>query len=96
VEEFLQSLDVGLKSEFFDALFLLEEGKNLPMPLSRNLSSIEKGLHKLRLKDRTGAFRFFYFIKKGDAIVFLHAFKKKSQELPLKEIAIVRKRIKEV
>jgi phage-related protein len=56
----------------------------------------EKGLHELRLKDRTGAFRFFYYIKKGDAIFFIHAFKKKKQELPSKEIEIVRKRIKEV
>ena len=55
------------------------------MSLSRNLSSIHKGLHELRFKDRTGAYRIFYFIKKADGIYFVHAFKKKTQELPQKE-----------
>ena len=71
-----------MKVEFLDALVLLEAGQSLSMPISRNLSSILKGLHELRLKDRTGAFRFFYFIKKADAIYFVHAFKKKTQEMP--------------
>jgi phage-related protein len=96
VEDFLRDLSYDIRSEFVDAVLLLEEGQNLIMPLSRNLSSIERGLHELRLKDHTGIYRFFYFIKKGDAIFFLHAFKKKKQELPLKEIKIIRKRIKEI
>lgn len=66
------------------------------MPLSRNLASLHKGLHELRLKDNTGAYRIFYYIKKGDGIYFVHAFKKKTQELPQKEIEVVLKRLKEV
>ncbi len=96
VEEFLFDLNQDLKSEFLDAVILLEQGQNLSMPLSRNLSSVAKGLHELRLKDRTGAFRFFYFIKKSDGIYFVHAFKKKTQELPSKEIDLVLKRIREI
>jgi phage-related protein len=96
VEEFLTDLSQDIKGDFLDAIILLGEGQNLSMPLSRNLSSIYKGLHELRLKDRTGAYRFFYFIKKADGIYFVHAFKKKSQELPQKEIDVVLKRLKEV
>jgi phage-related protein len=96
VEEFLQELSGELRSDFVDAVILLEEGQNLSMPLSRNLSSVFKGLHELRIKDRTGAYRFFYFIKKADGIYFIHAFKKKTQDLPTKEIEIVIKRVKEV
>ena len=55
IEEFLNDLSQELKSEFFDAVILLEQGQNLSMPISRNLSSIAKGLHELRIKDRTGA-----------------------------------------
>lgn len=66
------------------------------MPLSRNLSGIHLGLHELRLKDRAGQVRIFYFIKRGDAIYLLHAFNKKTQELPRKEIDLVLKRIKEI
>lgn len=96
VEEFLVEQSQEIRSDYLDTIILLEEGQGLTMPLSRNLSSIHKGLHELRLKDRTGAYRFFYFIKKADAIYFVHAFKKKTQELPQKEIDVVLKRIKEV
>ena len=66
------------------------------MPLSRNLASIHPGLHELRIKDRSGQIRFFYFIKKGEAIYMLHAFRKKTQELPKSEIELTLKRVREV
>jgi phage-related protein len=44
----------------------------------------------------TGSFRFFYYIKKLDGIYFVHAFKKKTNELPPTEIAIILKRLKEI
>jgi phage-related protein len=66
------------------------------MPLSRNLSSVHPGLHELRLKDRSGQVRFFYFVKRGDAIYLLHAFKKKTQEIPRKELDLILKRIREI
>ena len=96
VEEFLTELSQEMRTDFMDAVLLLEEGQSLSMPLSRNLSSIHKGLHELRLKDRAGAYRFFYFIKKAENIYFVHAFKKKTQELPQKEIEVVLRRLKEV
>ena len=85
-----------IKSDFVDAVSLLATGENLQMPLSRNLSSIHKGLHELRLKDRSGQVRVFYFMKKNDAIYMLHAIRKKTQELPKNEIETVLKRIKEI
>lgn len=96
IEEFLQETSDGLRANFFDALVCLEQGQKLSLPLSRNLASIHMGLHELRLKDRMGIYRFFYFIKKPNGIYFLHAFKKKTQTLPQKEIEIILKRIKEV
>lgn len=96
IEEFLSEQSFDLKSDFTDAVLLLESGEILQTPLSKNLSSIHKGLHELRLKDSAGIYRFFYFIKKADGIYFIHAFKKKTQQLPKKEIDLVLKRIKEV
>lgn len=96
VEEFLQELSRDLQSDFLDAVSKLSTGETLGMPLSRNLSSIAGGLHELRLKDRSGQVRFFYFTKRGDAIYMLHAFKKKTQEIPGREIDVIRKRIKEI
>jgi phage-related protein len=66
------------------------------MPLNRPLANIRLGLSELRLKDRYGQYRFLYFIKKGEAIYMLHAFKKKTEELPKKEENVVLKRLKEV
>ena len=96
VEEFLADCSEEIRSDFFDAVHLLTEGQNLAMPLSRNLSSIYGGLHELRLKDRSGQVRVFYFVKRGEAIYLLHAIRKKTQELPKKEIELVLKRIKEI
>ena len=96
VEEFLAGVSRELRQDFFDAVNLLVQGQNLTLPLSRNLSSIHSGLHELRLKDKSGQVRIFYFIKRQDGIYMLHAFKKKTQELPQKEIALILKRIKEI
>ena len=96
VEEFLAGVSQELRQDFFDAVKLLAQGKNLTLPLSRNLPSIHSGLHELRLKDKFGQVRIFYFIKRQDGIYMLHAFKKKTQELPQKEIALILKRIREI
>jgi len=53
-------------------------------------------LHELRLKDRAGQVRVFYFIKRGEAICMLHAMKKKTQEIPKRDVELILKRIKEV
>jgi phage-related protein len=96
IEEFIQDLSEELRGEFYDAVSLLTAGQILAMPLSRNLSSVHPGLHELRFKDRSGQARIFYFVKRGDAIYLLHAFWKKTQEIPHKELELIKKRIKEI
>jgi len=92
----LQGCSQELRSDFFDAVNLLAGGTSLAMPLSRNLSSIHHGLHELRLKDRAGQIRIFYYLKRDDAIYMLHAFRKKTQELPRREIDVALRRLKEI
>lgn len=96
VEEFLRHQSLWIRATFVEAVTLLTDGAYLEMPLSRNLSSISPGLRELRLKDRSGQVRIFYYIKKGDAIYMLHAFRKKTQELPRREIETTLQRLKEV
>ena len=96
VEDFLEECSEGLRGDFLDAVSLLSKGESLAMPLSRNLSSVYRGLHELRLKDKNGQVRVFYFLTKIDGIYLLHAFRKKTQELPKKEIEVALKRIKEI
>ena len=96
VEAFLRECSKEVQGELLDAVLLLEQGKVLSMPLSRNLSNVHPGLHELRFKDRGGQVRFFYFIKKGDAIYMVHAMKKKTQTIPREDIELILRRLKEV
>jgi len=96
VEEFLSECSEELNKNYVDALVQLAHGESLGMPLSRNLSNIHPGLHELRLKDRNGQVRVFYYVKKRECLYLLHAFRKKTQELPKHEIDVILKRIKEV
>jgi phage-related protein len=96
VEEFLLALPEETRLEIADAIVLLESGHKLEMPLSRSLSGIRPGLHELRIRDRAGQVRVIYYIKKGDAIYLIHAFRKKTQTIPRRELDIVNKRLKEI
>ena len=82
--------------EIADAMVLLESGHRLEMPLSRNLSNIRPGLHELRIRDRAGQVRVIYYVKKGDAIYLVHAFRKKTQNVPKRELDVIFKRLKEI
>jgi phage-related protein len=76
-ERELKEFPAEVIEDFLDAIVKLQNGLLLSLPLSRPLSSIQQALHELRLKDKNGIYRVFYFIKKGDAIYIIHAFKKK-------------------
>jgi len=54
------------------------------------------GLFELRLKAAEGIARVFYCTVDGRKIVILHQFIKKSDKTPPKELAIARRRMKEV
>ena len=90
----MSDMSQAIRSDFFDAVNLLLSGEILAMPLSRSLSNIKPGLHELRLKDRAGIYRFFYFIKRSDGIHFVHAIKKKTQSLPKGDLELVRTRLR--
>ena len=55
-----------------------------------------KGLFELRAKAKEGIGRVFFGILTGQRILMLHAFVKKSQKTPTKELKIARRRLKEV
>jgi len=72
---------------------LMEFGPNLRMPHSRSLSG---GLFELRPYGSGGIGRALYCYLDGKHIVILHAFVKKTQETPKKDLRLARKRLKEV
>jgi phage-related protein len=72
---------------------LMEFGPNLHMPHSR---SVGNGLFELRPHGREGIGRAFYCFVVGRRVIILHAFIKKTQGTPQRELKIARKRMKEV
>ena len=57
---------------------------------------IEGKLWELKIKAPNGGYRIFYVVISSDELMCLHAYKKQGQKAPKKELAIARKRIKEV
>lgn len=93
-EKELKELPVEVLEDFLDAVAKLQNELLLTMPLSKSLSSIHASLHELRLKDKSGIYRVFYYIKKNDGIYIIHAFKKKTQKIPIRTIEIVKNRLR--
>ena len=72
---------------------LVEYGPSLRLPHSRALG---EGLFELRPRGKSGIGRAIYCFLLGKRIVVLHAFIKKSQQLPDRELKLARKRLKEL
>ena len=85
---------VGILADYARLVELLMEfGPNLRMPHSR---AVGGGLFELRPRGREGIGRAFYCFVVGQRVVVLHAFVKKTQETPERELRIARRRMKEV
>ena len=75
------------------AELLAEHGPSLRLPHSRAFGD---GLFELRPRGRSGIGRALYCFLLGKRIVVVHAFIKKTQETPDKELTLARKRVKEM
>ena len=90
----IRSWPNGIYASFLRLAGLLEEyGLDLRMPHSRAMGS---GLFELRCRGSEGIGRVFYCTMKGNTIVILHSFIKKTQETPMAELKIAKKRLQEV
>jgi phage-related protein len=92
----LKSFPEDIRRELGKAIFDLQKGEKLSLPLSRSMSSVAAGVEELRVWDRTGTYRAFYFTKLATAVLIFHAFEKKTAKTPPHEIVLARKRLKEM
>ncbi len=67
-------------------------GPHLGVPYTKALG---QGMFEVRAKGIEGIGRVFFCCLKGRRVIFLHGFIKKTQNTPLKEIRIARKRMQE-
>ncbi|MCH7634088.1 MAG: type II toxin-antitoxin system RelE/ParE family toxin [Proteobacteria bacterium] len=94
VESQTLALPAGILANLLHILELIEEfGPSLGRP---HTAPLGKGLFEIRAKGPEGISRSLFCTIKGQEIVILHTFIKKSQKIPKKHMALARKRMKEV
>jgi phage-related protein len=68
-------------------------GPHLEMPFTRPMG---EGLFEVRAKGKEGIGRAFFCTAVGQTIVILHAFLKKTQKTPHRDLELARRRLREV
>lgn len=94
VENQTLELPAGILANLLHILDLVEEfGPSLGRP---HTAPLGKGLFEIRAKGPEGISRSLFCTIKGQEIVILLTFIKKTQKIPKKHLALARKRMKEV
>ena len=94
VQAEIESWPVDVVADYARLVELLaEHGPSLRLPHSRALG---EGLFELRPRGCSGIGRAFYCFFLGQRVVVVHAFIKKTQDTPDKELKLARKRAKEL
>ena len=90
----VESWPVNVLADYARLVELLSEyGPSLRLPHSRAFGD---GLFELRPRGRSGIGRAFYCFRVSRRVVVLHAFIKKTQQTPDRELKLARKRLKEL
>jgi phage-related protein len=91
-KEVLSSFPDEAKQNLGFDLRLLQQGQQ-PTDY-RPMTSIGPGVFELRDQDERAWYRLIYLSRVRDVIHVLHCFEKRSRETPIKEINVVRQRLK--
>ena len=94
VEEETLSFPKGILANFIHIAEMIEEfGPALGKPYTAPMGD---GLFEIRAKGKEGIGRSLYCMVKGQEIVILNSFIKKSKKTPKRELELAKKRMKEV
>ena len=84
----------GILANLLHILEMIEEfGPALGAPYTASMGG---GLFEIRARGKEGIGRSLFCTVKGQEIVILHSFIKKTQKIPKKELEMARKRLKEL
>ncbi|MBI3443305.1 type II toxin-antitoxin system RelE/ParE family toxin [Candidatus Woesebacteria bacterium] len=92
VKEFMEEQNEEIYAKILRSIKLLRYGGPFLKP--PDARKIDKNLYELRIRGKE-AIRIFY-TKTEDGYILLHAFKKKTQKIPKKELKIAIDRVKEL
>src|SRR3954452_24664539 len=90
--EAIRSFPRDIRDRLGKALFALQIGEQLGMPLSRPMPVVGPGFAELRVHCGDGQFRAFYYTASEEGILVVHAFAKKTQQTSPADIKLARKR----
>lgn len=94
VEETILEMPPGIQARILRLLELMEvHGANLGAP---HTIAMGGGLFEVRAKAKEGIGRALFCYVRGRRLVILHAFVKKTQKTPKKELGLARARMKEI
>ena len=94
VAALIEAWPAGVRASFLRiAQTMAVHGPDLGLPHTRAMGG---GLFEVRAKGREGIGRVFYCTVTGQRIVILHAFIKKTEQTPARELETARTRLKEV
>ena len=92
VQNEIMSLPEKLQARYLSlSKRIVENGPNLGLP---HTEAFGGGLFELRLKSMEGIVRVFFCLLIGKEVMMLHAFAKKSQKTPDKEIRVAKLRMR--
>ena len=94
--EVIRSFPEDVRRELGKAIFDLQRGEIRGMPVSRPMPSVARGAAELRIRDRSGTYRAFYYTSSPRGILVFHAFAKKTRATAKQEIELGKKRLKEL
>ncbi len=92
----LRSFPEDVRRAFGKAIYDLQMGNALTMPLSRPMPVLGHGAAEIRIRDKTGSYRAFYVVRVADAVLVFHAFRKSTAKTPRRELELGRRRLQEL
>ena len=92
----LRTFPEEVRRAFGKAILEVQNGIKLVYPLSKPMIAVGHGVEEIRIKDRSGAYRVFYLAKSKRGILVFHAFIKRTEKTPQKEIEMGKRRLREM
>ena len=79
--ETLRGFSKDTRAAVGKAIREIQRGRSLTMPISRAMPTIALGASELRIRDRHGIYRAFYYVKSSRGILIFHACMKKTRQM---------------
>ena len=89
-QDFFAKQNKKVKAKIIWTFDLVEDLQRVPEPYLKHIENTD-GLYEMRVQLGTDIFRIFCFFDRGQVIVLLNGFQKKTQRTPKKEIELALK-----